>query len=387
MIGPLRVGIVCPYSFAVPGGVQFHIRDFGRELERRGHHVAVLAPGIVADGTPDFVRGSGRSIALPYNGSIARIAFTPGSARTVREWIDDGRFDVLHLHQPDVPSLSMQALRVARGPIVATYHAAREQSMAMQMAAPIVNRGMDRIGAHIAVSQEAREFVDSHTDGRYPIEIVPNGVFVDDFARAPRDPQLVGRPGQPTIAFLGRMTEPRKGLSVLLRALPAIVRAIPGARFLIAGPGAEDGSELAQAALPELAGRLEFLGTVSDERKASLFASADLYVAPHTGGESFGIVLCEAMAAGTCVLASDLDSFRDVLGDGRAGVLFRNGDSDDLAAKAIALLCDPAARARCAEAGQARVRRYDWSVVADRVLAIYERVLAGVRASHRDVAR
>jgi len=190
------------------------------------------------------------------------------------------------------------------------------------------------------------------------------------------DPRWTGTPDAPTIAFLGRLDESRKGLPVLTAAIPAVLAAHPGARFLVAGHG-ETGAADAVEALGEHASSVEFLGRVSDEDKARLLASVDVYCAPHTGGESFGIVLVEAMSAGATVVASDLGAFRRVLDEGAAGVLFRNGDSEDLAATLVRVLEDPALRAATSERASEVVRRYDWSSVTRQVLTVYEMVLAG----------
>jgi phosphatidyl-myo-inositol alpha-mannosyltransferase len=206
-------------------------------------------------------------------------------------------------------------------------------------------------------------------------------VFVDAFAGAAREPRWVGTPERPTVAFVGRLDEPRKGLPVLCEAVPRVLRALPGARFLIAGSG--DAQASADRLDPASRAACEFLGTVSDADKAALLRSVDVYVAPHTGAESFGIVLVEAMSAGAPVLASDLDAFRRVLDGGRLGVLFPVGDSAALAAALLDLLRDPGCRATLSERAATAVRRYDWSVVGEEVLAVYETVVDGLAAAER----
>jgi phosphatidylinositol alpha-mannosyltransferase len=250
----------------------------------------------------------------------------------------------------------------------------------MQAAYPLLRPSLEKISARIAVSEDARRTVTTHIGG--DAVVIPNGVYVDRFATAPVAAAWQGTPERPTVAFVGRLDEPRKGLPVLARAIPAVLDSVPGARFLVAGRGdAEEARELLD---DRSLAACEFLGQVSDADKASLLRSVDVYVAPHTGGESFGIVLVEAMSAGAPVLASDLDAFGRVLDGGEFGVLFRVGDDAALAANLLRLLADEALRDRLAAKAQAAVRRYDWSVVADEVLAVYETVAAGAHAVAED---
>lgn len=372
----MRIGVVCPYSFDVPGGVQFHVRDLAEFLIGGGHEVSVLAPADDDTPVPAYVTPSGRAVPVPYNGSVARLSFGPVSARRVHRWLEAGEFDVVHIHEPVTPSLSLLALWSYDGPIVATFHTSTLRSRAMQAAYPLVRPSLEKIAARIAVSEDARRTVTTHIGG--DAVVIPNGVFVDAFAGAPTNPQWCGTSERPTVAFVGRIDEPRKGLPVLCEAVPAVLEQLPGARFLVAGRGDEhEAAEL----LPEaVRSSMTFLGLVSDADKASLLRSADVYVAPHTGGESFGIVLVEAMSAGAPVLASDLDAFRRVLGDGTMGVLFPTGDAAALAASLVDLLRDPARRSALSEAAATGVRRYDWSVVAKDVLAVYETVADGSRS-------
>lgn len=370
----MRVGIVCPYSFDVPGGVQFHVRDLAEHLIAGGHDVSVLAPADDDTPVPDYVEPAGRAVPVPYNGSVARVTFGPVSATRARRWLAEGSFDVLHIHEPITPSLAILALWAATGPIVATFHTANLRSRAMQAVYPLVRPSLEKISARIAVSEDARRTVVEHLGG--DAVVIPNGVYVDVFADAPVRPRWQGTEQAPTLAFLGRIDEPRKGLQVLCRALPRLRASHPGLRVLVAGRGDREDAE---ALLGEHLSAVEFLGPVTDAEKASLLRSVDAYVAPQTAGESFGIVLVEAMSAGTCVVASDLGAFRRVLDDGRLGVLFRAGNADSLADAVTRCLDDPARRAATAAAGQTGVRRYDWSVVAADVLAVYETVVPPAR--------
>ncbi|WP_059008457.1 glycosyltransferase family 4 protein [Streptomyces specialis] len=368
----MRIGIVCPYSWDVPGGVQFHVRDLAEHLIRRGHDVSVLAPADDDTPLPPYVVSAGRAVPVPYNGSVARLNFGFLSAARVRRWVHDGDFQVLHIHEPAAPSLALLTCWAARGPIVGTFHTSNPRSRAMIAAYPILQPALEKISARIAVSEYARRTLVEHLGG--DAVVIPNGVDGGVFADA--EPKAEWQGG--TIGFVGRIDEPRKGLPVLMRALPRILAARPDTRLLVAGRGDE---KEAVAALPrEMRDRVEFLGMVSDEDKARLLRSVDLYVAPNTGGESFGIILVEAMSAGAPVLASDLDAFAQVLDGGTAGELFPNEDADALAAAAVRLLGDPARLAELRERGSEHVRRFDWSTVGADILAVYETVTAGAEA-------
>jgi phosphatidylinositol alpha-mannosyltransferase len=369
----VRVGLVCPYSFDVPGGVQAHVADLARTLIGMGHHVSVLAPGDDSEGAvefPEFVVPSGRSVPIPYNGSVARLSFGPVSYTKVRKWIRAGNFDVLHVHEPVAPSLSFIALMVAEGPIVATFHTANPRSRWLNALQGVLQPFLEKITGRIAVSELARQVQVEHLGG--DAVIIPNGVDVKFFADASPLPGYPRTGG--TIGFVGRYDESRKGMAVLLDAMRLMVPLRPELRLLIAGSG--DEKDLRELAGPELAGALRFLGRVSDADKASMLRSLDIYCAPNIGGESFGIILTEAMSAGTPVVASDLDAFRRVLDNGIAGVLSPVGDAPALARALSAVLDDPGRRAVLAAQGRRVVAAYDWPVVAATVVKVYETVVA-----------
>jgi phosphatidylinositol alpha-mannosyltransferase len=366
----MKVGIVCPYSLDVPGGVQSHVVDLARALRRLGHEVDLLAPADDDKPVPDFVTSAGKAVGIPYNGSVARLSFGPRSYARTRRWIRDHDFDVLHLHEPTAPSLAMLALMEADGPIVATFHTSTARSRALTAFQPFLQPFLEKITARIAVSALARRVQVQHLGGD-AVEI-HNGVDVAFFAGAQPLPGYPREGG--TVGFVGRFTEPRKGMDVLLRALRRLAPEFPGLRLLFLGPGEPD--DLRKEAGPELADRLVQLGQADDATKARAMRSMDVYCAPNTGGESFGVILTEAMAAGTTVVASDLDAFRRVLDDGRAGMLFTTGDDAALADALRAMLTDPARRAALADAATRRVAAYDWSVVATQVLRVYETAIA-----------
>ncbi len=366
----MRVGLVCPYSLDARGGVQAQVLGLAGSLHRLGHHVEVLAPGRRNTGQhPEWVTTTGQDLPVRWNGSVARLDLGPQTARSTHAWLRGGRFDLLHLHEPVTPSVTWHALgaagvaRVPPVPLVATVHTAQDRALAMRAGAATVARRSRRIDAHIAVSAVA-----AHTLARYsdaPVEVIPNALDVDRFDGS-RD-----HGSRPTVLFLGRVDEPRKGLAVALRALPAVLEQHPDARLVVAGPGQ------AGPVPASLASHLDVRGPVDEATKAALLRSADVVVAPHLGGESFGIVVAEAMAAGAPVVASDLPAFRALLGGGRHGVLVPAGSPRDLAAALAGLLADPARRTSLGRSGRTAARQLDWSVVTPRIVDVYARTLRG----------
>ncbi|HEY0494569.1 MAG TPA: glycosyltransferase family 4 protein [Kutzneria sp.] len=353
----MRIGLVCPYSLAVPGGVQAHVTGLAAALRGLGHEVSVLAP-------------SGRAMPIPFNGSVARLAFGPAAYLRVRRWLRAGDFDVLHLHEPIAPSLSFLALTLARGPVVATFHTSFDRSWILLAAQGVLRPQLEKVTARIAVSEPARRVQVEHLGGD-AVEI-PNGADVSFFADAlplPGFPRAGG-----TIGFVGRFDEPRKGMSVLVEAVRLLAPRYPDLRVLVAGRG---NASLLTAACPQAT----VLGEVTEATKASLLRSVDVLCAPNTGGESFGIVLVEAMSAGTPVVASDLDAFRRVLGP--AAQFAPPADPSALASALASMLDNPLRRTEFASAGASRALAFDWSVVADQVLHVYEAATSASPATAR----
>jgi phosphatidylinositol alpha-mannosyltransferase len=365
----MKVGLVCPYTWDVPGGVQEHIQGLAEALIGLGHQVSVISPADDEAPLPGYVVPAGRAMPVPYNGSVARLSFGFLSASRVRRWLREGAFDVVHVHEPASPSLSLLACWVADGPIVATWHSAMLRSRALHAAGPVMSSAWEKISGRIAVSEAARTTLVEHFGG--DAVLIPNGVPVHKFEKA--DP-LPGWPGQGgALGFLGRIDEPRKGFSVLLKAFEILAAQRPGLRLLAAGHG--DVDEALDRTPAWVRERIVHLGQVSDADKIRVYHSVDAFCAPNTGGESFGIVLAEAMAAGAPIAASDLDAFRQVLRRGEAGVLFPTGNAQELAAAAGRLLDQPELRARVSAAASAAVRTYDWPVVAKHIVAVYEAVV------------
>ncbi|MFM9151095.1 MAG: glycosyltransferase family 4 protein [Candidatus Planktophila sp.] len=364
----LRIGLVCPYGWDVPGGVQNHVRDLAEFFISEGHFVSVLAPVVDESDLPDYLVNAGKPIGIPFNGAVARVLFNPAAFARVRHWLAENEFDILHLHEPAIPSISLLALWASEGPIVGTFHAQAKKGTTTRVIASIVEPAIERLTEKIAVSQAAYNTLLEHMDTT--AHVIPNGIFADRYRNGSIEEKWTG----PTLGFIGRFEEPRKGLEVLIDAIPIISRFIPDVRVLIAGPG--DPSEISDDINSELRSRFHFLGKISENEKADFLKSIALYIAPNTGGESFGIIIAEAMAGGAAVVASDIQAFQDLLGAGEYGALFASEDSQSLAKVVIDLLRDDQKRRALAQAGRDYAQRFDWSHVANQIYEIYEKALA-----------
>jgi phosphatidylinositol alpha-mannosyltransferase len=363
--------MVCPYGWDTPGGVQTHIKDLAQYLISEGHYVSVLAP--VSDQalvSEDYVINAGKPISIPMNGSVARVLFGPIASSRAKQWISSGDFDLLHLHEPAIPSLSLLACSAAEGPLVGTFHVSTPKKKAIYAIGPILEPIVEKLTARIAVSELARSTLKDHfeTDA----VVIPNGIDVNRYSNAT---VIEDYNHQNVIGFLGRFDEPRKGLQVLLDAIAILSSAISDIKLLIAGPG--DSQQILKDVEPHLQGRIQFLGRLSDQQKASFLRSIPIYVAPNNGGESFGIILTEALSAGTAVVASDIPAFKSTLENGRIGALFRNGDAQDLSKVIMGLLQDENKRIELAKLGSMSAQKYDWQVVAEQIGNVYEMALAG----------
>ena len=365
----LKIGIVCPYSWDTPGGVQNHIRDLAEFLIAAGHNVSVLAPAIDETKLPDYVVNAGKPISIPYNGAVARVLFGPVAFARVRQWISQGDFDLLHLHEPAIPSISLLACWAADGPMVGTFHAAAKRQKIIFAIGPILEPAIEKLSARIAVSEAARLTLTDHLDT--DAVIIPNGIYANRYTEGKSIQKWSGN----TIGFIGRFEEPRKGLSVLVDALPVISRFAPDVRVLVAGPG--DPAEVIENIDPQLRQRFEFLGKITEAEKANFMSSVAVYVAPNTGGESFGIILAEALAGGACVVASDIPAFDDLLGQGQYGALFESESATELAKVVIDLLRDDTKRKELSSRGKERAQLFDWTVVAEQIYSVYEMSIVG----------
>lgn len=364
----LNIGIVCPYGWDAPGGVQAHIADLRSYLVEKGHKVSVLAPTADEDSLPDWVVSAGKPLSIPYNGAVARVLFGPIAFAKVKQWISENEFDLLHLHEPAIPSISLLACWAAEGPMVGTFHASAKKQKASFAIVPILEPVIEKLSARIAVSEAARETLMAHLET--DAVVIPNGIYAQRMIGKIR-PEWSGE----TLGFMGRFNEPRKGLKVLIDALPIISRFMPDVRVLVAGPGNPD--EFLNEIDPQLRSRIQFLGKLSEEEKADFMSSVGAYVGPNTGGESFGIILAEALAGGAAVVASDIPAFTAVLENGKYGKLFKSEDSTDLAKVIIDLLRDRDSRDAMANSGQAYAQKFDWDVVAENIFEVYEMAIVG----------
>jgi len=358
--GRLRIGLVCPYSLTVPGGVQAQVLGLARELRRLGHEARVLGP---CDGPPpeSFVTPLGDSLPTAANGSIAPLAPDASAAlRTIRA-LNDEEFDVVHVHEPMAPGPTMTTVTIRPAPLVGTFHAAG-RSTSYIVFGPVLRWLLERIDHRVAVSKDALELANAHLPGEY--EVLWNGVELD-LIRAARPAPTEG----PTIFFCGRH-EQRKGLAVLLEAMAHLPAAT---RLWIASDG-PDGPRLRAEYAAD--GRVTWLGRISDAEKFARLSGASVFCAPSLHGESFGVVLIEAMAAGTPVVASGLDGYRNVATDGVDAVLVEPGDAAALAAALTRVLDDDALAKHLRTNGERRALDFSMATLAATYVAIYERVIA-----------
>ena len=353
---------MCPYAWDAPGGVQSHVRQLAATLMGRGHDVLVLAPAGSSAPAEEGVRFVGRPVRVPFNGSIAPISPDPSARWRIRGEIDRFRPDVLHAHEPFAPSVSMAAVLATTGPVVATFHAFADRSRTLAAFAPVLRPLWDRLDVRLAVSEAAASFVAARFRG--DVRVVPNGVDVGRFANA--EPADLG-PGS-HVLFAGRL-EPRKGFGTAVAAFELVSGDLPDLRLVVVGEGAEH--HAVDGLAPAVRGRTDMRGFVPEADKPGVFAAADAFMAPATGGESFGIVLVEAMAAGVPVVASDIPGYRGVVTDGGNGLLVPPEDPVALAEALRRLLQDPELASRLREGGRAAAGRFDWSAVTDQVEAAY----------------
>ena len=354
----LRIGIVSPYSLTVPGGVQQQVLGLARSLRAKGHEVRVLGP---CDGPPPdaFVTPLGNSLPTAVNGSIAPLAPDASAAlRTIRA-LNDEAFDVVHVHEPLVPGPSLTALLVKMAPVVATFHSAGE-SAAYRTFSRQLKWVASRIDIRVAVSKDAVELAQRYIGGDY--EILFNGIELGDYSSSSTTPR------ENAVFFIGRHEE-RKGLSILLEAVSKLP---PDVRVWIASDGPQTAELKTRFASDS---RIEWLGRISDSEKISRMSRASVFCAPSLHGESFGVVLLEAMAAGTPVVASNLDGYRNVATDDETALLVETGNVAGLASALARVLVDPRLAARLTANGREHAQRFSMDALADRYIEMYERAL------------
>jgi phosphatidylinositol alpha-mannosyltransferase len=358
----VKIGLVTPYIYPLPGGVNAHVGFLHQHLRERGHEVRILSSthGLQRSSEGDIIR-LGRGFSVPTNGSVGTLTVSPRFLSQVRAVLDRERFDLLHFHEPFVPFLSLVLLRESTSVNVATFHAYSGWSPAYEFGQRMLAGYARRLHGRLAVSGAARHFIDRYFPGDY--KVIPNGVEIERFAGA--RPMERWLDGTPNILFVGRFEE-RKGLLHLLKAYRLLRREGHACRLLVVGGGPQEREVRRYLYTRGLTG-VELLGRVSEDDKARYYATADVYVSPATGRESFGIVLLEAMAAGAPIVCSDIHGYKGVVRRGEQALLVPPGDQRALARAIGELLDDPAARARMRESGRERAREFGWDRVAARV--------------------
>ena len=366
----MRIAMVSPYCWTVPGGVNNIVVDMVTHLEALGHEVWTIAPaGTVtrpAKNLPSNFVVAGRTFPVPSNGSLAHVSIWPFMIRKMQQLLSQHDFDLLHVHEPATPAVGAAAVLASKVPVVGTFHAAGDAKDYYYRWAPLADRILTCLSVRVAVSEAARECVATHFPGEY--RIIPNGIDEKPYARARNGRRAKGR-----ILFIGR-PEPRKGLNVLVEAFAGLRKRMPEATLTLVGT---DSEQLRTLVSRERNGRTDLLegihplGRLSQEAKIEQMSKAEIMCAPSLGGESFGIILTEAMAAGLPVVASDIPGYRAVLAEGTNGVLVPKGDAHALENALFSTLSDPELRQRLSEDGVKRARRYSWDTVMTQVEAAY----------------
>lgn len=373
----MKIALVSPYDFPYPGGVTNHVRHLYREFSDLGHEVRIMAPSSnrnLEREEPDVYR-IGNVRRVPANGSIARITLSFRLARRVREVLQTEAFDVVHAHEPLVPSLPPTVLKYSTAVNIGTFHAYRGSYYGYLYGRPILRHAFRSLDGRIAVSRAAKRFVRQYFMA--PYKIIPNGVEVDRFDPDRVSPLPQFDDGRPNILFVGR-PEKRKGVGYLLRAYPHIKSAFPDARFIIVGAGDWQDSPYRRYIDRHAMRDIEIVGRVSDEDLPRYHRSAHVFCAPAIGGESFGIVLLEAMAAGLPVVASNIEGYAQVLTDGQEGFLVPPRNERAVADAVCHVLQDRALAATMGVRGRETARQYAWPRIAEYVLDFY--VQTGLRS-------
>ncbi len=372
----MKIALVTPYDYPYPGGVTEHISALDEQFRARGHDTRIIA----ASSTDEDVLGdhvikvSGAVSPVSFSGSKARITLSPRVYQRVKAILKQEKFDVVHVHEPGVPVLSLAVLRHSHALNVGTFHAYRESNAIYEYAGPLVKRIFSRLDGRIFVSDAVREYITHYFPGDYIV--IPNGIDVARFARPDIEPIERFNDGRPSILFVGRMDK-RKGFRHLIRAYPYIKQAVPAARLIVVGAFADkDKAPFVRYARTHHLRGIHFVGYASPQDLPRYYRTATVFCAPNTGFESFGIVLLEAMAAGLPIVASDIAGFRSVVEDCADGFLVPPENAHALANALIQLLNSPKLRTNMTACGKAKAAQYDWSIIAQRVLDYYQNLLA-----------
>jgi phosphatidylinositol alpha-mannosyltransferase len=358
----VKIGLVTPYIYPLPGGVNAHVQFLYENLVARGHDVRIISSvhGPQRSSEGDIIR-LGYGVSVPSNGSIGILTVSHRYGQLVQEMLDRERFDLLHFHEPFVPFLSWQLLRFSTSVNIATFHAYSGFSFAYDFWKRPLARFAHRLHGRIAVSAAARHFIERYFPGDY--KVIPNGVDLREFQGVP--PFARWRDGTANILYVGRF-ENRKGVMYLLRAYRQLRRDGLDCRLLLVGTGPQEREVRRYIATRRLQGA-ELLGRIGDHDKARAFATADVFVSPATGRESFGIVLLEAMAAGVPIVCSDIHGYKGVVRRGEQALLVPPKDPDALAAAVGTLVRDPSLRARMGASGRQRAVQFSWESITAKV--------------------
>lgn len=369
----MKILLSTPFDFSFPGGVNAHIENLDRELRRLGHTTRILSPGAPDGNIHDdgHVCKIGHAWPIPANGSLARLALSPFLARAVEGFLEREQFDVLHLHDPLTSMLHLTVLAKKNAPVVGTFHACNTSYLGYNLLFRLGRSFFAWFDQHIdyriAVSPTARDFISHYFAGDY--HLIPNGIDFDSFG--PHVSPIVAPEADcPTVLFVGRFEEPRKGFRYLLDAMARVQETLGDVRLLVAGPG--DQMSFERQVQRRRLRNVQYLGEVPGEMLPAVYASCNVFCAPSTGRESFGIVLLEAMAAGKPVVASNIDGYRSVARDGEDALFVEPRNPLSLADAILTVLGDPEFAARLGCAGRDRARTCSWAQIAGRIVECYE---------------
>jgi len=374
----MKVALVSPYDFAYPGGVTAHIDQLAQQFNRQGHEAWIIAPSSKPGNSFEFDRfvRLGVPVPIPAGGSVARLSLSPWLLKSVRGLLGREKFDVIHLHEPLTPLLPWLVLHCSKSVNIGTFHAYHERSKFYPLASRPLRHWFNRLHGRIAVSPMAQGFIQKHFDGEFAL--IPNGINLEGFG-SDVEPIAKYKDGKINILFVGRM-EKRKGLKYLLMAYSRLKWQFPDIRLIVVGPGTPDKDSyrvLGEHSLQDV----EFVGGVSQDDLARYYKTADIFCSPATGKESFGIVLLEAMASGTPIVASRLDGYATVMEDGMHGLMVPPKDDQALAAALRHMIQDPQMRAAMGAFGERRAYEFRWEHVAKQVMDYYETVQREVAES------
>jgi phosphatidylinositol alpha-mannosyltransferase len=377
----MKIALVTPYDFPYPGGVTEHITALDKHFRAWGHDTRIIAASTTDEDVlgDHVIKVSGAVAPVSFSGSKARITLSPQVYRRVKKILKDENFDVVHVHEPTVPILSLVVLRHSHALNVGTFHAYRESNVLYEYMRPLVSRVINRLDGRIFVSDAVREYITRYFPGEYTI--IPNGIDCERFAAPALKPIEQFNDGRPNILFVGRL-EKRKGFRHLIRAFQLAKQVVPDARLIVCGAFSDtDKAPFIRYARATKLRSVHFIGYVSPEELPRYYRTATIFCAPSTGFESFGIILLEAMAAGVPIIASDIAGYRQVISDGTEGVLVPPKDEPALANALIDLLHDPQRRAALSDCGKRKAAEYDWSIIAQRVLGYYSELMRAKQAA------